>query len=489
MVMAEEQRVRSPFLEGNFAPVQEEVAAEDLPVIGELPAEMDGMFVRTGANPQFDVIKGYHWFGGDGMLHGVRVQGGKASYRNRWVRTEAFKKEHAAGRALWSSGLGAPEFDNPNGPGRGNTANTALVWHDGRLLALWEGGDPHHIRVPGLETVGPYDYCGKLMHAFTAHPKVDERTGELLFFGYNMMGMDMARGGRVPFLQYSVAGADGQISLTTEIDLPVGVMMHDFAVTERYSIFMNLPYTFSLERAMRGEDPFAWEPDRGAHFGILPRHASGDQVRWFSTEACYVFHVLNAFEDGDEVVLDACRMSHVDLGQLDSAVSPTMEAVVQRTARDGKPRMHRWRFNLATGTTREEALDDIASDFPRVPDALVGYRARYGYTARFRNDSHMPESDAFLKYDLLSGRSETHLHGRNRYGGEGVFVPRAGQRAEDDGWVVTFVYDDNEGGSEFVVIDAQDFEAAPVARVRLPQRVPYGFHGAWVTSDQIARSG
>jgi carotenoid cleavage dioxygenase len=176
MVMAE-ARVTSPFLEGNFAPVREEVEREDLPVIGELPTGLEGMFVRTGPNPQFDVIKGYHWFGGDGMLHGVRVKGGKASYRNRYVQTWGYKKEREAGRALWGSGLGAPEFDNPHGTGRGNTGNTALVWHDGKLMTLWEGGDPHIVKLPGLETPGTYDYNGKLMHAFTAHPKVDERTG------------------------------------------------------------------------------------------------------------------------------------------------------------------------------------------------------------------------------------------------------------------------------------------------------------------------
>ncbi|MEX0782671.1 MAG: carotenoid oxygenase family protein [Dehalococcoidia bacterium] len=480
-----EPRVQSPFLEGNFAPVREEVTGENLRVIGELPADMDGMYVRTGPNPQFDVIKSYHWFGGDGMLHGVRVEGGKASYRNRFVQTEAYTREKAAGKALWGSGLGQPEFDNPNGPSRGNTGNTALVWHDGKLLTLWEGGDPHEIAVPGLETVGPYNYCGKLMHAFTAHPKVDERTGEMLFFGYNMMGMDMARGGKVPFLQYSVASAAGELVHTTPIDLPVGVMMHDFAVTERYSIFMNLPYTFSLERAMKGENPFAWEPDRGAHFGILARHGDGAQVRWFEAPACYVFHTLNAFEDGDEVVLDACRMARVDLGTLDSTVSPSHEAVIARQGGDDRARMHRWRFNLVTGVVKEERLDDISSDFPRVNDGLVGYKARFGYSARLPKGD-MPESDGVIKYDLESGKSRTHLHGAQRSGGEPVFVPRAGAIAEDDGYLVTFVYDGSEGTSEFVVVDAQNVESAPLARVVLPQRVPYGFHGAWVSGERIA---
>jgi carotenoid cleavage dioxygenase len=484
MVMAEE-KVNSPFLEGNFAPVREEVQAENLRVIGEIPSGLEGMFVRTGPNPQFDVIKGYHWFGGDGMLHGVRVKDGKVSYRNRYVQTEAYHREKAAGNALWGSNLAAPEFDNPNGPGRGNTGNTALVWHDGRLMTLWEAGDPHWIKLPGLETQGTYNFNGKLLHAFTAHPKVDERTGEMLFFGYNMMGFDMAKGGaQVPYLQYSVVSPKGEITLTTPIDLPRGVMMHDFAVSEHYSIFMDLPLVFDMQRALKGESPLYFDRDLPARFGLLPRHGQGTDVRWFETPSCYVFHTLNAFEEGDEVVLDACRMSHVDLGSLDSTVAPTPED--RRLMREDAPQaLHRWRFNTKTGAVKEQPLDDQTSDFPRVNDGLAGYAARYGYTARFGGGSGMPEADAIIKYDLHTGRNIVHHHGRNRFGGEGVFVPDPAGTAEDDGWVVTYVYDGNTGGSEFVVIDARDMESAPVARVPLPQRVPYGFHGAWISDERI----
>jgi len=265
------------------------------------------------------------------------------------------------------------------------------------------------------------------------------------------------------------------------------VMMHDFAVTERYSIFMDLPLTFSLERAMKGESAYLYEPDRGAHFGILPRHADQSQIRWFEAPPCYVFHTLNAFEEGDEVVLDACRMERIDLGALDSTAAPTPERKLIRE--DSSQCLYRWRFNMVTGAVKEEALDDVNSDFPRVNDSLVGRKARYGYTARFGGTSGMPEADAIIKYDLLTGKSEAHVHGANRYSGEGVFVPRAGateRSAEDDGWVVFYVYDGNSGGSEFVVIDAQDMTAAPVARVSLPQRVPYGFHGAWISGEQMA---
>src|SRR5262249_29418722 len=190
----------NPFLAGNFAPVHEEIAADNLTVVGELPAGLSGMFVRNGPNPQFEPIGRYHWFDGDGMLNGVRIQDGKASYLNRYVRTAGWQQEHEAGRALWSGLLEPPRLGDPAGPFK-NAANTSVVWHDGRLLALWEGGDPYAIELPGLETSGPYTYCGSLSHNFTAHPKVDAATGEMLFFGYRVA--------RQPYVQYSVASKDG----------------------------------------------------------------------------------------------------------------------------------------------------------------------------------------------------------------------------------------------------------------------------------------
>lgn len=465
MTMAE-QRVESPFLEGNFAPVRDEVTADNLRVVGELPRGLDGMFVRNGPNPQFPPLRGYHWFGGDGMLHGVRIKDGKASYRNRWVRTEGFVKEREAGRALWPSDMGPPDLENPHGPGRGNTANTALAFHDGRLLALWEGGAPYHVKAPSLDTVGAHTFDGALAHPFTAHPKIDPVTGEMLFFGYTLWAE--------PYLQYSVVSREGRIVHTTPIDLPIGVMMHDFAVTERYAILPNLPYTFSLARHEAGQNPFAWEPERGSRFGVLPRRGQGSEVRWFEAPACFMYHTLNAYEEGDEVVLEGCRMEQVNLFTMNTDF----------VGSSASPRLHRWRFNLKTGGVKEEPLDDEVSDFPRINERLTGRKARYGYTAHIGRGGEL--GDGFLKYDLEAGRSERHAHGAGRSGGEGVFVPRPDGKAEDDGWLMTFVHDQGTGVSELVVVDTQRFGEAPVARVMLPQRVPVGFHGAWVSEEQLA---
>ena len=289
----------NPYLDGNFAPVLQEITTQTLQVIGELPPDLSGMFLRNGPNPQWSPIGQYHWFDGDGMLHGVRIHNGQASYRNRYVRTRGWQLEHEAGQAIWSGLLEPPQMDNPYGPGK-NTANTALIWHAGQMLALWEGGSPHTIDVPTLETIGESTYHGKLASPFTAHPKVDPMTGEMMFFGYSFAP---------PYLRYGVVSPTGELLRTVPIDIPVAVMMHDFAITENHTIFMDLPLTFSQERMQRGEPGLMFERNKPSRFGIVPRHGDNSNIRWFESPGCYVFHTLNAYEQGDEVVLIACRMN------------------------------------------------------------------------------------------------------------------------------------------------------------------------------------
>ncbi|MGL4553642.1 MAG: carotenoid oxygenase family protein [Gemmataceae bacterium] len=458
-------RPASPFLDGNYAPVHEEVAADSLPVSGKLPPELDGTFVRNGPNPQFAPVGPYHWFDGDGMLHGVRLRDGKASYRNRYVRTEGFLEERAAGKALYQGLSGLPDFTKIAAGKEGfkNAANTALVWHGGKLLALWEGGAPHEVKVPSLDTVGRFTFGGQLRHACTAHPKVDPRTGELFLFGYQPVK---------PYVRYSVADASGAIVHTTAIDIPRAVMMHDFAVTATRAVFMDLPMPFSFG-GLLGGSPFRFEPKYGARFGILPRRGRGDEVKWFDAEPCYVFHTFNAHDDGDAVVLLGCRMT-----SFPSEIKPPSRMTARELKESATP--YRWRFDLKTGKTTEGPIDDVAADFPRVNDALAGRATRFGYAMRL-------SMDAVHKYDFERKTTSAHAFGRGRLGGEPVFVPRPGATGEDDGWLVAYVHDADAGRSEMVLLDARDLAAEPVARVMLPGRVPFGFHGAWVPGTAVGK--
>lgn len=456
----------NPYLADNFAPVQTELTVDELPVLGELPPELNGMFVRNGPNPQFPPLGLYHWFDGDGMLHGVQIQAGKASYRNRYIRTQGFEQEKQAGRALFSGLL------EPSSNGFKNVANTALVWHRDRLLALWEGGEPHAIAMPTLDTLGIYTFDGKLTSPMTAHPKVDPLTGEMIFFGYSIM--------QPPYVQYSVVSAQGELLQTVPIDLPVGVMMHDFAITEHYTILMDLPLTFRLERLQRGEPAFAFEHDRPSRFGILPRHGDNQSIRWFEAPSCYVFHTFNAYEAGDEIVLVACRMDSTSV----LGASPGAHEGDNRQIQSDVPLLYRWRFNLKTGTVQEQLLDDRPCEFPRINEQYLGRAIRYGYAGNFA-PTETPKFDGLLKFDLDHQNVQMHSFGSGRYGGEGVFVSRPGATIEDDGWLMTFVYDETQDRSELVIIDTQAMTDEPIARILMPQRIPYGFHGTWIPLPKI----
>lgn len=459
----------SPYLEKNFAPIQAETTVNDLPVVGELPIDLCGTFVRNGPNPKFSPTGRYNWFDGDGMLHSVRISGGKARYCNRYVQTKGLQIEKDANRALWTGLLDPPQLSNPTnnlfGPFK-NTANTALVWHADRLLALWEGGEPYQIDPYELATTGPFTYQGQLASPFTAHPKIDAKTGEMMFFGYSLL--------QAPYLKYSVVSAAGKILSTVPIELPTAVMMHDFAITENYTVFMDLPLTFRLERLRQGESAYLFEPDEPTRFGILPRHGNGTHVRWFEVPSCYVVHTLNAYEDEDDIVLIACRNSDA------AALNVPTKGKLDDQNKD-KPILYRWRFNLYTGSVCEAAIDDVASEFPSLHPQWLGRQSRYGYAAKIASEQEpLMTFDGLLKYDFVTGSRHIHKFKAGCYGGEAVLVPKSECSAEEDGWLIAFVYDTARQRSELIVIDTKHFTDEPIAKILIPQRVPYGFHGTWI---------
>ncbi len=432
-----------PFhLRGNYAPVFEELTAHDLPVDGAVPPALNGRYLRNGPNPKDGSSS--HWFVGDGMIHGVELGDGKARwYRNRWVRTRAFT-ENAEMIAA------AGGFDLTAG-----VANTHVVAHAGRIMALVEVSFPTEI-TKDLDTIGYCDFDGRLTTPMTAHPKICPRTGEMHFFGYGFMP---------PFLTYHCADAAGRLVRSEVIDVRGPTMIHDFAVTERHVVFMDLPVCFDLARVEAGGVPYAWDDAYGARVGVMPRGGASGDVRWFEVAPCYVFHPLNAYEaEGGRVVVEVARYDSL---WRDSASS------------FGPARLHRWSIDPASGRVAEEALDDLAIEFPRVDERRVGLRHRYGYATCNRGGVGV-EMTGLVKYDLTTGRSEVHDFGAGRVPGEGVFVPDAPDAGEDEGWVMTYVYDHGRDGSDFVILDAADFTGKPVATVRLPQRVPYGFHGSWI---------
>jgi carotenoid cleavage dioxygenase len=461
------------YLTDNFAPVKKEITADNLIVEGELPKELKGMFLRNGPNPQFKPTGLHHWLDGDGMLHCVEMSNGKASYRNRYIRTDGFKVEQTQAKAIWPGLLNLPRFDAPHGLMMKNTANTSCVFHAGKLLALWEAGAPYEIRLPDLETVGVYTFNDKLASTFTAHPKIDPVTGEMIVFGFAPIAP--------PYLEYSVISKEGELKRTVPIDIPAPVMMHDFAITEHYTIFLDMPLTFKPMRIMQGQLPIKFEAQNPSRIGILPRHGDNRTIRWFKVSACMLYHVGNAWEEGDEVILLATRTpdTYLFIPQEDKGEGGETEFE--------QFRLYRYRINLVTGVVKEEPLDDVATEFPRINDDFTGRKTRYMYASR--QATYMRPRlllDGLIKYDLETGNSQVHEFGRGRFGGDSAFAPRPGASTEDDGWLLTMVWDAVVKQSELLVIDAQNFTSEPVARVIMPGRVPYGFHATWISQALVA---
>ena len=441
------------YLVGNFAPVREEVDAVDLPVTGTLPRELNGRLLRIGPNPILDPDPAtYHWFIGDGMLHSLHLRDGKAvSYRNRWVRTDG------ACEALGEQPVGGAPETWPMGSA---VSNTHVVPHAGRVFALVENALPMEVS-PDLETLGRWDFGGKLRSAMTAHPKIDPATGEMLFFGYDIFGP--------PHLRFHVADASGELVRSEDIPIAGPAMVHDFAITENHVIFFDLPVVFDMDLVAKGVFPFSWQPDTyGARVGVMPRNGTGADVQWVDVEPCYVFHPLNAYEEPDgRVVVDVVR-------------HPSMFVSDRNGPSGEEPTLDRWTVDVAAGKVLEERVSEHAQEFPRIDDRLAGRRHRYGYGTYFGTDESGLRLGGLLKHDLVAGTTVVHDFGPGLSSGEGVFVEASEAAGEDEGWVLSVVYDANADSSFVAVLDAQDFAAPPVATVALPQRAPFGFHGSWL---------
>jgi carotenoid cleavage dioxygenase len=436
----------SPYLDGNFAPVTDEVDVVDLAVTGTIPHHLDGRYLRNGPNPARAVEPAtYHWFTGDGMVHGLRLRDGKAEwYRNRWVRSAGVAE------ALGEPPRPTLEFDF--------AANTNVIGHAGRTFAIVEGGSSPYELTDELDTVGPCDFAGTLPQGYTAHPKRDPESGELHALSYYF--------GWGNNVQYTVIGNDARVRRTVEIPVYGSPMMHDFSLTERHVVVYDLPVAFDLDMVTAGATfPYCWQADYPARLGVLPRDADASAIRWFDIEPCYVFHPMNAYDDGDRIVLDVVRYDRM----FDRERLAPSEAA---------PALERWTMDSRGGSVATERRDDRAQEFPRVDERLVGRRHRYGYASSFDLEHAREAEGTVYRHDLQTATSVVRTFGKGCGAGEFVFVPNAADATEDDGVLMGLVYDLASDRSSLFLLDAATLETQ--AQVHLPVRVPYGFHGNWV---------
>ncbi len=456
-----------PQLTGNFAPIRMECDLDDVIVRGEIPKDLNITYYRNGPDPQFPPKGDHHWFAGDGMLHMFIMENGRVRYRNRWVRTVKWQLERGEGRSLYNPFNPMDNDPITQGVEEDGLANTNVVWHGGKLLALEEGHAPFEIDPQTLASKGAWRFDGRLQGPMTAHPKLDPKTGEMLFFGY------MATGLFSPGMTFQTVDAGGVLTRCESFDAPFPSMVHDFITTDEHVVFPIFPVTGSLERAMSGQPPLAWEPDKGTHIGVMRRDGSVAQMRWFETDPCYVFHPMNAYTEGNRIVAHVMQFEEVPLFPHLDGSPPDPEKA--------SARLCEWVIDLADNSNgvQRRYLDDITGEFPRLDERFTGSHYGQGYYAATINGAEGLGFDSIVHQDFAAGRRSTYMLPAGDVTGEPVFVPRSEGADEGDGYLISVVYRAAEKRSDLVFLDARNLADGPIACAELPHRVPYGFHGNW----------
>lgn len=466
-----------PVLRGGFTPATHECDLDELEVIGTLPQDLSGAYFRNGPNRMYAAQGRYHWYDGDGMIHAAYFDKGKVRYRNRWIRTQPLQEEMAAGRALWKGLMEAPRPDRPDMPLK-NTSNTDVIFHNGKLVTMWYlAGGMYHVDPMTLETIGPADFDGAPGLRASAHSKVDERTGEMLFFDYFK---------EAPHMTYGVIGRDGRLKHHIPIALPGPRLPHDMAFTEHYAILHDFPLCYDDDALEAGRHKLRFHADWPTRFAVVPRLGTPDQIRWFEAKPNYMLHVANAWEEGDEIVMQGTpfRLPRDLAGNIESEKFAKMWSLMYRDFL-----FYEWRFNLKTGRTTERVVDDVfCTEFPMINGHYQGYKHRYSYhITMVRESLRQPRFAGLIKYDLQRGTAQAWSEGRDFFYSEAPFAPADNPQSEDHGYLVSFVWNAREQRSEIQVFDARDFGRGPMAQVILPHRVPPGFHATWVSAQRLAR--
>ena len=466
-----------PYLNGPWTPNTEEYTATDMEVIGKIPSDIDGVYVRNTENPTLEAIGNYHPFDGDGMLHAMSFKDGKAEYRNRFVRTKGFVAEQEAGEAIWTGIANDPELSKRPGWGAQgyvkDSSSTDVVIHAGEILStFWQCGDgyrldPYTLEQRGTESWTPLD-------GISAHPKVDESTGELLFFNYSK---------HPPYQHYGVVDKNNKLIHYTAVPTPGPRLPHDMAFTKNYSILVDLPLFWDPELLKEGHHHARYYPNTPTRFGIIPRYGNAEDVMWFEAEPTYVLHWMNAYEDGDEIILDGYFQENPDPQPLPNMPKSVGKLMANVDENSFQSKLHRWRFNLKTGAVSEEHLDDRILEFGSFNQQYAGRKTQYLYSTWTKPGWFL--FSGIVKHDFDSGESWSLPFGEDRFGSEAPFAPRVNAKDEDDGYLVSFITDMKKNRSECILVDAKDIEAGPVCQIILPHRICSGTHATWASGSSI----
>ncbi|MEQ1547073.1 MAG: carotenoid oxygenase family protein [Chakrabartia sp.] len=474
-VLSTLQPSNHPYLNGAWTPQHEEVTATALDVIeGTIPSDIDGIYLRNTENQLHQPLGRYHPFDGDGMIHQIDFKNGQASYRNRFVRTRCFQAEQTAGGSLWGGLMDGPSVSKRPGFGAHghlkDSSSTDIIVHAGKAIStFYQCGEAYVLDPETLEQLGVAPWVP--LDGISAHCKVDDRTGELLFFNYSV---------HAPYMHYGVVDRFGTLTDYVPVPLPGPRLPHDMAFSENWSIVNDLPLFWDAELLKRDIHAARMHDGLPSRFALIPRHGKTEDIRWFEAAPTFILHYLNAYEEGDEVVMDAYFQEDPMPKPLENADGyGHMMAYVDEHS--FKPKLHRWRFNLTDGTTREERLDDRILEFGMINQRFAGQRHRYIYSSSAKPGWFL--FNGFVKHDLKTGASWTVMLEDGRYASEAPFAPRTGTGVgavdEDDGYLVSFITDENRGTSECILIDCKRFEDGPVCRIALPHMISSGTHSHW----------
>lgn len=461
-----------PFLSGQLFPIADELDVASCKVTGEIPANLRGSFIQNGPNPRFEPLGRYHMFDGDGMLHRIRFEDGRVSYKNRWIRTPMLEAEIKQGHALYHGLAELMQFPDPAlvgdaGPIK-NPANTHVIQYAGKMFALYETGKPVEI-TPDLDTIAIRDFDGKLTNGMTAHPRLDPATGEMFFFVYSPIP---------PHLRYYAADAKGNLVHAIELETPAPTMIHDFLITDEHAVFIDSPIVFNIHAITEGGPMVEWKPENGTRLGVIPRYGKPEDMTWYDIENGHVQHFWNGWHEDGRIEISGTFNTNPQFG-MDTGGSLEESSA---SAQAGVPT--RFKVDLAKGEVKVEKFDDMEGDFCRFNDELNGTRTRHHYMAGFKDERGIiGQFDTVVKYDDRTNARQTWFSGRNHHIGEPVFAPDPSGSNENDGWLVFTEHDHAEGTTDVCVIDAHDIEAGPIARVHMPRRIPFGFHVNWFKAE------
>ncbi len=469
-----------PYRTGPWTPNTLEYDATELEVSGELPDDLAGVYIRNTENPIHEAIGRYHPFDGDGMLHSIAFADGRTEYRNRFIRTDGFAAELAEGGPLWAGLRERPEKSLREGWGARtrlkDSSSTDVVVHGGiAATSFYQCGDVYELDARTLEPLGKAGWVDELTPGWgvSAHTKVDEATGELLFFNYSK---------HAPYMHYGVVDRKRQLVHQIPIDLPGPRLPHDMAFTTNYAVLNDLPLFWDPQALESGAHVVRFFPELGSRFGIVPRRGQADEVVWFQAEPTYVLHWINAYEQGDEIVLDGYAQDprrSVRTPNLPDSLTPFAMLDINAIGAHA----YRWRFNLKTGAVKEGPLEDDISEFGMINPSYAGKPYRYTWAMTAKPGWFL--FDGLIRLDVETGERQDYRFPEGVYASESPMAPRLGSQAEDDGYVVSFTTDMNNDSSACLVFAAEDISAGPIASLSLPQRICVGTHSYWAGADQL----